>query len=223
MGFDYQWTAPNGVQIVVQTVSFPDGQRQLVGVYQQGASPPIVAQGTGWATIAANVIGRGADGTRNVSLEYGDTAARVDSKQKAGYVFYYYDGAPSFAQPGQTIEYTKSGGSPQLVNVTSPSAYEFDPGWYARSSASQISATAQAQMQAYQWGVQQLASMGTTASSVAGNPTAGSTVAQNVPPPAPGAPPASHLMTYLLLGAAAVGGYFLLKPASSSSSSSAAA
>jgi hypothetical protein len=229
MPFDYQWTAPNGIPIVVQTIKFPDGQRQLVGVYSQGNPAPLPMKGSGWGTIAALITDKNGG-----QVSFSDTAANFDfytgasaAGQAAGRadVVSYFDGPASMMPPGDVFNVVTATGQTATRNAPGDSyaPYTFSPGWYRRAQSSMTSATSQAWTQAYQWGQQQLASMGTTASSVSGNPGAGSTVAQNVPPPAPGAAPPSHMMTYLLLAGAAAGAWFLLKPSSSSSSSAVAA
>jgi hypothetical protein len=205
MTFDFQWTAPNGLPVVVQTVTFPDGNAQLVGVLMQESPPSIGVAGSGWSVISAPVYGESGDLILNA-----DETAQYAKKTLAGVaagnnVMFYYAGPGSTPFPNG-VKINTSTGNPRTVNGS------IGPGWFARSisgshatNSTAASATGQAQQQAQQWGLQQLAQQSQTVSSV-------SPMGQPGAPPPQAAPVAAAAGmgagTMLLLGGAALGAYF---------------
>jgi hypothetical protein len=212
--FDYQWTAPittdpsqpNGVPVVVQSVQFPDGIAQVVGVVRAGAVPDATQVGTGWKPIAA--LATGPDGS---VLNIGCSVARYTNIVSSGQALVFYipgTGAPNTSSAEISV-YAPGMLSGAVSSVQGPGISQF-PGWYSRSiSKVSTDATGQAYLAAYQWGLKKLASMSSTVSQVATAQTP--TLSSGAAPTLATAPAGSSWELYAGLGAAALGAWWFLK------------
>jgi hypothetical protein len=214
------------------STSSPKSQIQLVGVYRTD-SPPVKLAGQGWSDVATQILD-----TNDVLCNGNQSVARANFLLSGGGIFYYFD-TPSSQLPLQvnwpSTQYTPAqvaaqvagkaspvpansglpvyvAGVPQNINATPSYPISLWGGMYSRSlSKMGTDAQSQAEIAAYQWGLQKLAS-GPTLSQVAGAPTTTPTIATNVVPKVTTpAPVASNTLLYAGIGVAAIGGYFLLK------------
>jgi hypothetical protein len=225
--FDYVWPgAPNGNTIVVKTVTFAQGgssvpgPRQIVGVYRPNTTDYAAdfSAAAGWTPISNTIT----DATGNVIIAPGavaskyvnqESASRVDTRMKAGYVFYYLDGDPqSTGDAGGPIGWMAifSDGS-GMKNV---SGVTITRGFAARPPSTVVSSSAQADATDYAWGLKKLAAMGSTLSVVATpSPSTSPTLSKAVQPSValtPAAPSSNHYALYAGLAVAAVGAFMLL-------------
>jgi hypothetical protein len=242
--FDAQWTAPNGLPVVVKTFSLftsnptsatsPMSQIQLVGVYRTD-QPAVPYAGSGWRPICSQIID-----ANNITCSGGQTISGAQAALKSGSIFYLFDppssSLPFVVQWPSSAKYTPLQVRQSELNSPPPTAAPPNTGLPTYTSGIPANGTptypisiwggmyakvlekmgtdaqSQAEIAAYQWGLQKLAAGTSTVSQVAAAPTTAPTLATNVKPAVTTpAPVASNTLLYAGIGVAAIGGYFLLK------------
>jgi hypothetical protein len=203
--FDYTWTSPTNKKIVVQTIQFPDGVRQIVGCY---VSSPVTGlhswDNGGFKAIAASIT-HDNDGSSDSGqqADFGDSAAKLDNVIQSSIIFFCNGTATGVTWPVQSAP-----GS----TYTTMQRLTLGPGWYSQGIVDFDAASNadQAYVASFQWGLAKLAAMSSTVSQVAtapGSPTLGS----GTTPQVVAAPASSNMDLYLGLGAAALGAWYFLR------------
>lgn len=201
--FDYTWTSPTNKKIVVQTIQFPDGVRQIVGCYTSNPVTKLQSWDSGGFKAIAAPICHDTDGSSvsGQQADFGDSAAKLDNVIQSSILFFCATAATGVTWPVQSAP-----GS----SYTTMQRLTLGPGWYSQGITDFDAANAdQSYLASFQWGLQKLASMTSTVSQVAtspGSPTLGS----GTTPQVVAAPASSNMDLYLGLGVAALGAWYFL-------------